>query len=154
MIKTWTETPTGDAWFQTDLVYEYDMPMDIDSVIMYDVTFGHEPEPKLHYATSFAEVETRRVMSIWFAGGDSLPFNCTISLHYNSTEDADEITREPYSGMRPNDAYIQAARRIIIRTKTAWPFCKKCYSDKVINMRTERSLDGNLEVVTFLGCRC
>jgi hypothetical protein len=59
----------------------------------------------------------------------------------------DEVNRVPYSSFKTNDEYIQDARKIVARTRRAWPFCDKHQLAHELNSELEGE-----EMVCYLRC--
>lgn len=150
--KIWDHTPMGDDEFEINTVYEYDLPSDCESVIMYDCKIF---QPGVRYGIHFDKSEDGYpVLQVWFDGLD-VKFQAVITMHYNSHAAPDEeVLREPYSSIMTMNDYIKQARRKIINSRPAWPWCRVCYSEKSLRARQERDSSGNVLMIVALGCKC
>lgn len=150
--KTWTETPFGDTEFRLGDLYEYPVPTDMDTFLFYDVKLDN---PLVRYGVNVGrDDDGSQLLQIWFDGPAHIrSFSATITMHYTTKGSMTELTRIPYSTLKPDHEYIQEGRKFIIRKFPSWPYCKKCRADKVVSTRQERD-EGNLVVVLYLACGC
>ena len=146
--KIWTSTPDGGHWFRCGVEYSYELPGDVDNVLMYEVDIRslYSPEP-----TYMIDVHNNK-LRVYFAGlGLTDEFAASIKMAYSSKVKSKEFHRMPFSSMKKDEDYMQEARLKVIRGFPAWPYCNKHQKAHEIELKT-KSEGNNLVIAAFLKC--